>query len=103
MSNAPHNLSETLALLVSDFECVPAVGASVTLDAGEFERLIDILRASHSLAANLELEVRLLRDMEAGREIRSSLDRETADQIKALRAPGGDNVVRPSFRKGAKS
>ncbi|MGC4407555.1 hypothetical protein D4A92_09600 [Rhizobium rosettiformans] len=102
MSDAPLNLSETLALLVDDFERVPAVGASVTLDAGEFERLIDILRTSRSLAANLELEVRLLRDMEAGREIRSSLDREAADQIKALRVPGGDNVVRPSFRKGAK-
>ena len=103
MSGANHKLSETLQLLVDDFEGVSDITDGITMDQGEFLKLIAILKTLHSLANNLELEVRVLRDMEAGQEIRSFLEEEAAAQLDELLPSKEGNVIRPAFGRGVRS
>jgi len=103
MSGGSHQLSEALQLLVSDFESVPDTDDGIAMDQGEFLKLIEILKTLKSLAANLELEVRFLRDMEAGHEMLTFLDSEATSQLADLLPAKDGNIIRPAFGKGGRS
>ena len=50
------------------------------------------------LAAKMELELSLFRDMEAGRQIRGQLEGKATEHLSDLLGESGSNVVRPDFR-----
>lgn len=69
----------------------------IAIEHAELAKLLNILRTLHSLATNLEIEVRCLRDMEAGRQAGSFVEDEATELLTEMLPVVDGNVVTPDF------
>ena len=98
MSAAP-KLSDGIGFVLGIFEEHGdiAEGQIVEIDAEGVRLLIESLSMMRKYAINLEIELACLRDMEAGREIRSFLDSEATAHLSDMMQETESKVVRPNF------
>jgi hypothetical protein len=90
-------LSSGLQAVISNFTGVEDSSEGVTIEQAELLKLLEIMRTLHSLATNLEIEVRCLRDMEAGRQAGSFVEDEATELLTDMLPAVDGNVVTPDF------
>jgi hypothetical protein len=103
MSGSDTQLSRSLQALVDGFLPLQGEPDGVSIDQDELQKMVAMLQVMQALATNLELEVRCLRDMEAGRGARDFLDEEASAHLSDLLPEVDGNIVRPDFRNGGRS
>lgn len=91
------DLSNGLQAVIDDFSKVEDSPEGISMEQAELLKLLGILRTLHSLATNLELEVRCLRDMEVGRLAGSFAEGEATAFLSELLPTVDGNVVTPDF------
>ena len=90
-------LSSGLQAVIDNFTEVEDSAEGISIEQAELLKLLEILRTLHSLAPNLEIEVRCLRDMEAGREAGSFVEDEATALLSDMLPAVAGNVVTPDF------
>lgn len=90
-------LSSGLQAVIDNFTEVEDSPEAISIEQAELLKLLDILRTLHSLATNLEIEVRCLRDMEAGRQAGSFVEDEATELLTDMLPAVDGNVVTPDF------
>lgn len=103
MSAADTELSRSLQLLVDGFSEHLVDPDGIGIEQEDLQRLVLTLQVMQSMATNLEIEVRCLRDMEAGRDARTFLAEEVADHLEQLLPEVDGNVVKYDFVKRSRS
>lgn len=71
---------------------------TLVLDAVAAKAVLSTLRAMSKLAGQQELELSILRDSEAGKQLRSTLENLATGELATMLDAAGSNVVRPNFR-----
>ncbi|MBW8285780.1 MAG: hypothetical protein K0M55_19500 [Rhizobium sp.] len=97
MNGSATELSHGLQAMISDFAIHQDEPEGISIDQDQLLKLLSILRVMQEMATNLEIEVRCLRDMEAGRGARAFLDDEATAHLADLLPNVGGNVIRPDF------
>lgn len=90
-------LSTGLKDVIDNFTEVEDSPEGITIEQAELLKLLQIMRTLHSLATNLEIEVRCLRDMEAGRQADSFVEDEATALLSDMLPAVDGNVVTPDF------
>jgi hypothetical protein len=103
MSAADTELSRTLQMLVEGFSEHLVDPDGIAIEREDLQRLVLTLKVMQAMATNLEIEVRCLRDMEAGRDARTFLADEAAGHLEQLLPEVEGNVVKFDFVKRSRS
>jgi hypothetical protein len=103
VSAADTQLSATLQTLADGFAAHLPETDGVAIEQKDLQRLVGTLRVMQALAVNLEIEVRCLRDMEAGRDARVFLDDLATSHLEELLPETDGNIVRFDFVAGRKN
>jgi hypothetical protein len=90
-------LSNGLQAVIDNFKEVEHSPEGVNIEQAELLKLLEIMRTLRSLATNLELEVRCLRDMEVGRLAASFVEEEATAFLSDLLPAVDGNIVTPVF------
>jgi hypothetical protein len=90
-------LSTGLQAVINSFPGEEESPKGITIEHAELVKLLNILRTLHSLATNIEIEVRCLRDMEAGREAGGFVEDEATALLSDMLPAVDGNVVTPVF------
>ena len=90
-------LSIGLQAVISSFPSEEDSPEGITIEHAELVKLLTILRTLHSLATNIEIEVRCLRDTEAGRAAGSFVEDEATELLADMLPAVDGNVVTPDF------
>lgn len=97
MTECTAELSSGLQALINDFDKVTDCAEGISIEQAELLKLLHILRTLQSIATNLEIEVRCLRDMEAGRQAGSFAEDEATELLSDMLPLVDGNVVTPDF------
>lgn len=90
-------LSSGLQAVINDFTKVQDSAEGISIEQAELLKLLHIFRTLHSIATNLEIEVRCLRDMEAGRQAGGFVEDEATELLSDMLPTGDGNVVKADF------
>ncbi|WP_160009838.1 hypothetical protein [Rhizobium sp. 18055] len=103
MSTVDTQLSSTLQMIVEGFAVHLVEPDGIGIEQADLQRLVSTLQVMQAMATNLEIEVRCLRDMEAGRDARTFLAEEAASHLEQLLPEVDGNVVKFDFVKRSRS
>lgn len=96
MSSAA-TLSEGIAGVLGIFPSEISDADVIEIDAANTRHLVGTLNALQQLAVQMEMELRCLRDMEAGQEVRAFLDTEAGAHLADMLQETQSKVIRPNF------
>ncbi|NLS00208.1 hypothetical protein HGP17_25565 [Rhizobium sp. P38BS-XIX] len=96
MSGNDIPLSSGLQALLDGFLAVEDA-PGITIERDQLQMLIKMISLMQSMATNLEIEVRCLRDMEASRDGRTFLEEEATVHLADLLPAIDGNVVHLNF------
>lgn len=103
MSVADLDLSKSLQMLVDGFSDHLGDPDDVIIEQEDLQHLVLTLQVMQAMATNLEIEVRCLRDMEAGRDASMFIAEETVSHLEQLLPEVDGNVVKFDFVKRSRS
>lgn len=84
-------LSRELATIGADFASGRWIGQQERVEIGQ------LIVKLGELARHMEMELSILRDMEAGREIRRTMETTATDHLVDLVADASGKILRPDF------